>query len=221
MTADGTIWKAWLPALLISLILNVLMFGTLPGLMKRDHPLAVEQIPLEAVNFVRLKREIPPVRHKPPPVQKQPARAGKAKPMIPAAPKLPELTIPFQPNRFQPLAPGAISVPLARGLDLGPNPLKGTWDVGDLDQPLTPLVRIPPVYPSRAKRQGIEGWVRVKFLVQAGGTVARVEILAAQPKKIFDQTVRRCVLGWRFKPGTVEGEPVDVWAETVIRFKLQ
>jgi protein TonB len=31
----------------------------------------------------------------------------------------------------------------------------------------------------------------------------------------------RCVSGWRFKPGTVEGMPVKAWAETTIRFKLE
>ncbi len=47
-----------------------------------------------------------------------------------------------------------------------------------------------------------------------------MEILEAKPKKLFNNSVRRCVLGWRFKPGTIDGEAVDVWAETVIRFKL-
>ena len=221
MTAGDSLWKEWLPAILLSLILNALMFGTLPGWMERERTLTVEQVPLEAVNFVRLKRETPPLRRKPPPVKKQPAPSKKAKPAMSAAPKLPELTIPFEPNRFQPITPGAISVPLARGIAVGTNPFKGEWGLGDLDQPLTPLVRIPPVYPLRAKRQGVEGWVRVKFLVRASGKVTRVEILEAQPEKLFDNSVRRCVLGWHFKPGTVEGEPVAVWAETVIRFKLE
>ena len=221
MTVGGTIWKEWLPAILLSLILNAVMFGTLPGWMERERTLAVEQVPLEAVSFVRLKRETPPVRRKPPPENREPDRSKMAKPATSAVPQLPELTIPFEPNRFQPLIPGAISVPLAHGVNLGPNPFKGAWGVGDLDQPLTPLVRIPPIYPSRAKRQGIEGWVKVKFLVQASGEVSRVEILEEQPKGLFGNSVRRCVLRWRFKPGTVEGEPVDVWAETVVRFKLQ
>jgi protein TonB len=33
--------------------------------------------------------------------------------------------------------------------------------------------------------------------------------------------VESCVLSWRFNPGTVEGVPVDAWAETVVRFELQ
>jgi protein TonB len=221
MTAGSRIWKEWLPAAALSLVLNALMFGALPGLLDRQNSISIERVPLEPVNFVRLKQETPPIRRKPPPEKKQSHRAKKLKPKMTQPQKSPELTIPFKPNRFQPVTPGALTVPLARGVDLGTNPFKGQWGVGDLDQPLAPLVRIPPIYPARAKRQGIEGWVRVKFLVRGSGEVARVEILESVPEKLFDNSVRRCVSGWRFKPGTVEGEPVDVWAETVIRFKLE
>ena len=221
MNTRTSIWKEWLPAILLTLVLNILMFGALPGLMERSGPASEGYLPLEPVNFVRLKLETPPVRRTPPPVKKPPQKTRKIKSPVAQPQKMPALAIPFKPSRFQPVIPGAITVPLAQGLDLGPNPFKGNWNVGDLDQPLTPLVRIPPIYPSRAKRQGIEGWVRVKFLVRPDGKVTRVEILKAKPEKLFDNSVRRCVLGWRFKPGTIDGEAVNVWAETVIRFKLQ
>ena len=221
MTRTNTIRREWVFAVLLSLLLNALMFGALPGFMDHQGSISLERVPLEPINFVRLKRDTPPVRRKPPPAIKQPHRPEKPKPKTVTAPILPALTIPFKPNQFQPVTPGAIAIPLARGITVGTNPFKGEWGVGDLDQPLVPLVRIPPVYPSRAKRQGIEGWVRVKFLVRASGLVERVDILEARPEDLFDNSVRQCVLSWRFKPGTVEGEPVDVWAETVIRFKLQ
>jgi len=221
MTGTGTIRKEWLLAAVLSLVLNTFMFGALPGFMEHQGSISLDRVPLEPINFVRLKRDTPPVRRKPPPVKNQSHRPEKSKPKMAAPPLLPELTIPFKPNRFQPVTPGAISIPLARGITVGTNPFKGEWGVADLDQPLVPLVRMPPVYPSRAKRQGIEGWVRVKFLVRASGTVDRMEIIEAVPKNLFDNSVRQCVLSWRFRPGTVEGEPVDVWAETVVRFKLQ
>ena len=221
MTGTGTIRKEWVFAAILSLVLNALMFGTMPGLMESQGSISLDRVPLESVNFVRIKRDTPPVRRPPPPPQKHPDQPQKSKPKMMAAPKIAALTIPFKPNRFQPVTPGAIAIPLARGVTVGSNPWQGEWGVGDLDQPLAPLVRIPPVYPSRAKRQGIEGWVRVKFLVRASGAVDRVEILEAVPKGLFDNSVRQCVLSWRFKPGTVEGEPVDVWAETIVRFNLQ
>ncbi len=222
MTGSDNIWKEWLPAVVLSLAVNALMFGALPGLMDRQINISSEKVLIHPVSFVRIKRETPPVRRKPVPQKKhKPARAKTTKPKINQHRKLPELTIPFEPNRFLPVTPGTLSIPLARGIDLGQNPLNREWDAGDLDQPLSPLVRIPPIYPARAKRQGIEGWVRVKFLVRQNGATTRAEILEAVPEKLFDNSVLRCVSGWRFKPGTVDGEPVDVWAETVIRFNLE
>jgi protein TonB len=222
MTGKGNQWIEWFPAIVLSLAVNALMFGALPGLMQREAKISSERIPIHPVNFVRLKRETPPVSRKPPPLQKpKPARTEMKRPQIAQPQTRPELTIPFQPDRILPVTPGTISIPLARGIDLDQYPLKHKWGMGDLDQPLTPLIRIPPVYPLRAKRRGIEGRVKVKFLVRQNGTVAQVEILEAVPEKLFDNSVRSCISGWRFKPGTVDGEPVDVWAETVIRFKLE
>ncbi len=221
MTRPANVWAEWLTALAVSLALNVLMFGALPGLMQRETNISSSRVPIQPINFVRLKHETPPITRKPPPPQKQkPARAAIKKPRAVQLHKRPQLTLPYQPSRVLPMTAGAISVPLAQGLDPGLLSLDHEWGLGDLDQPLTPLVRIPPVYPLRAKRMGIEGWVRVKFLVRRDGTIARAEILEAAPAKLFDSSVRRCVTGWRFRPGTVDGEPVDVWAETVIRFKL-
>lgn len=221
MTDAGGIWKEWIPAIVLSLVLNILMFGALPGLMQRDQGPVARQFPLEAVNFVRIRKDTPPVQRKPPPEKKQPQRTRKVTPQISHPELAPQLTIPFKPTRFTPLTPGTISVPLARGITIGSNPYARQWGTNDLDRPLTPLVRIPPPYPLRAKRRGIEGWVRVKFLVLKTGKVGRIKILEAEPEEIFDNSVRRCVSSWNFKPGTVEGEPVDVWAETVVRFKLE
>ena len=222
MTAGGNIWKEWLPAVMLSLAVNGLMFGALPGLLDRPANTPLERVPIHPINFIRLKQETPPVRRDPPPPEKRkPTQAKTINPKVNQPPKLPALAIPFEPDRFLPVTPGAITIPLARGVIFDNNPSNHEWGIGDLDQPLTPLVRIPPIYPARAKRQGIEGWVRVKFLVQQNGRVTRVEILEAVPENLFDKSVLRCVRQWRFKPGTVDGEPVDVRAETVIRFKLK
>ena len=221
MTDAGSIWKEWVPAACLSLVLNVLMFGALPGLMERDNTATARQVPMRTVNFVRLRKETPPVRPKPLSQKKQPPKARKATPQMSQPEHAPQLTLPFKPTRFTPLAPGSISVPLARGITIGSNPYARQWGLNDLDRPLTPIVRIPPLYPLRAKRRGVEGWVRVKFLVLKTGKVDQIKIVETEPEGIFDNSVRRCVSSWDFKPGTVDGEPVDVWAETVIRFKLQ
>ena len=41
------------------------------------------------------------------------------------------------------------------------------------------------------------------------------------PPDIFDQSVRCCVAGWRFQPGSVDGIAVKTRAETTVRFNLE
>ena len=96
----------------------------------------------------------------------------------------------------------------------------GEFEIGEIDGPLIPVVKIPPPYPFRARRMGIEGSVRIEFLVNEKGNVEKLKILDANPPNIFEQSVKRTVLSWRFKPGTLEGEPVKVRAMTTIRFSL-
>ncbi len=69
--------------------------------------------------------------------------------------------------------------------------------------------------------RGIEGEVQVQFLVTAQGTVQDIEILAAEPEKVFEKSVIDCVSRWRFQPGRVQGIPVAALAQTTIRFQLE
>lgn len=97
----------------------------------------------------------------------------------------------------------------------------GVFAVGQLDGPLAAISKAAPVYPAAAKRRNIEGWIKVKFLVDEQGQVDRVSVLEAEPKGIFDQAVLRCVSAWRFKPGTKGGVAVKALVEQTITFKLE
>lgn len=97
----------------------------------------------------------------------------------------------------------------------------GIFSVGQLDAPLTALAKTPPAYPPSAKRQNIEGWIKVKFVIDEHGQVGHVSVLAAEPQGIFEQSVLRCISNWRFKPGTVNGLAVKALVEQTIAFKLE
>lgn len=97
----------------------------------------------------------------------------------------------------------------------------GIYAVGQLDGPLSTLAKAPPVYPPAAKRRNIEGWIKVKFVVDEQGQVDKVSVLAAEPEGVFDQAVLRCISGWRFKPGTKGGIAVKALVEQTITFKLE
>ncbi len=91
----------------------------------------------------------------------------------------------------------------------------------ELDLPLTALVKPSPVYPLKASRRGIQGWVKVQFIVNTSGLVEDVEIIQSNPSKVFDKNVIKCVAQWKFKPGTVEGALVSTLVKTTIKFQLE
>ncbi len=124
------------------------------------------------------------------------------------------------PPAVQPLQTLAPILPVPSS-EPGILPMKSQYGMGDLDASLIPLVKIPPVYPLRAMRRGIEGWVKVRFEVDRQGRIHDPEVVEAAPAKLFDASVLKCVKQWKFRPGTVQGVPVNTLVETTIRFQLE
>lgn len=63
-----------------------------------------------------------------------------------------------------------------------------------------------PDYPARAWSLGRQGWVVVRFDVQADGRTDNVRIARSVPQGPFDRESRSTVRAWRFRPldGAVE-----------------
>lgn len=94
------------------------------------------------------------------------------------------------------------------------------YGLHEVDEKPSGIATLKPLYPYRARRQGIEGQVTVRFLVDQEGRTKELTIVEATPPGVFDQAVRETVPRWRFKPGAKEGKPVDTWVEMTIRFEL-
>lgn len=63
------------------------------------------------------------------------------------------------------------------------------------------IKKVPPEFPAEAARQSINtGSVRAKMLIDPDGKVSGVEILEAEPRKVFDKAVTRALMDWRFEP---------------------
>lgn len=99
-------------------------------------------------------------------------------------------------------------------------PYIGPVNQGSPDRDFMPVSRVPPQYPYRAERKGIEGWVKVSFLITENGSVQDVVLIDAEPEGIFDQAAMRAVLKWTFKPRIQNGKPLAVRAEQVVNFRL-
>ena len=85
----------------------------------------------------------------------------------------------------------------------------------------SPIVRIPPSYPSQAARDGKQGWVRLSFTINEMGGVEDVEVLDADPKRIFDRNAKRALRKWKYRPKIVDGVAQKQFGlEVQLDFKL-
>jgi protein TonB len=66
---------------------------------------------------------------------------------------------------------------------------------------LKAISRDPPDFPREAAAEGLKsGIVNARIHVDARGNVTGVDILGAQPPKVFDRAVRKALLRWQFEP---------------------
>jgi protein TonB len=215
----------WVFALVCSVLLNVSLFGLMPRLTQRvpDSPCALEEI--SQVQVIRIKRTAPPPKKKPEkPRQVKPAKTKvhpKSRDIKSSLKPILKPQLAFQLNPKLPSAPMDLVMPGLEHFSMDFPILKAHYTMGELDSPLTPLVKIPPIYPMVATRRGIEGYVTVEFLVTKKGLVQQIRIVDSRPEHVFDKSVTNCVSQWKFKPGTIEGIPVATLAQTTIRFKLE
>lgn len=67
---------------------------------------------------------------------------------------------------------------------------------------LRPIVSEAPEFPKEAVAEGVtSGNVKARVTVDATGKVAGIDIVDAQPRRIFDRAVRSALWHWQFEPG--------------------
>jgi TonB family protein len=87
---------------------------------------------------------------------------------------------------------------------------------------LIPESKAKPVYPEKARKNGVEGTVILQALIDRTGAVVSVEMLSTQPKDHpeFGESAMAAIRKWRYEPATHEGEPVDVYFTVRVNFAL-
>lgn len=85
-----------------------------------------------------------------------------------------------------------------------------------------PITRINPTYPRRALQRGIEGEVTAEFTVDKTGRVLpdSLVIVKADPPGIFDKTVKRAIMRWRFNPFVKNEQPQPFKTRQKLVFKM-
>ena len=62
--------------------------------------------------------------------------------------------------------------------------------------------KIQPDFPKEAILAGVEkGHVKVRMTLDSSGEVSRVEIVEANPRRVFDRAVMRTLAQWRYNSG--------------------
>jgi protein TonB len=126
-------------------------------------------------------------------------------PPPPAAPPPPEQP----PPETSSVDAGAINMSMpsisAGGLNTGLGDISGAMMK---DGDIAPISRFEPRYPPQASRDGIEGWVKLRFSIDTDGSVTDIEIIESQPKRIFDREAKKALSKWIYKPKIEDGKPV-------------
>jgi protein TonB len=148
----------------------------------------------------RVPKKPPPPKNPPPPPKMEIAKVDQV------VQDMPKLDI---PNLNNPLVGGD-------GIFLGNFGSLDKTEEGDI----IPIVVIRPMYPRDAAMQGLEGWVKVAFIITEVGTVKEPRVIDADPPRIFNREALRAILKWKFKPRVVDGVAVEREATQVIDFSL-
>ncbi len=85
------------------------------------------------------------------------------------------------------------------------------------------ISREPPRYPSRALKNGVEGWVQVRFHIDTSGKPSNIEVVESEPEQTFDDAAVKSVKKWRFSPARNQstGEAVpSTLVSTKVQFRL-
>ncbi|MGL5375945.1 MAG: TonB family protein [Aeromonas veronii] len=162
-----------------------------------------------------------PVPQEPEPLPEPPAALASTPLPMPAAAPLsavePSLDLVSSLSAVQVYAPGVATstAPVLSGNYHGQQQGSGIG-VGDM---LMPLQRIEPVYPYRAQQAGIEGFVTLRFSVNAQGRVQDVEVVEAKPKRQFERAAMQAINKWRYqpRPGATDALPQVI----TLKFKLE
>lgn len=129
----------------------------------------------------------------------------KEKPEKPPEPEVPpELPSPSSADNFDNSMAVSMTAPsLDAGISIG------GIGFGVSDGEYLPIVKVAPVYPSRALSRGLEGYVIVEFTVTRTGTTRDVVVIEST-STLFERAASAAALKFKYKPRVIDGEAVEV-----------
>ncbi|MCP4986808.1 MAG: M56 family metallopeptidase [Colwellia sp.] len=83
------------------------------------------------------------------------------------------------------------------------------------------LNSISPIYPSLAKRRGIEMEVKVNFIIDRNGKVKDINFSQQSKLSYFKSAIRSAIKKWRFSPATINNRKVESKMSKIFSFSLE
>lgn len=78
-----------------------------------------------------------------------------------------------------------------------------------------------PDYPASEQRREVEGMAKVRVLIGTDGRVKAVELVSTDSPGFFQETKRRALAKWRFRPATRGGVAEESWKVMTVRFEIR
>lgn len=150
-------------------------------------------------------------------------RRQRSVPEQPEAPQKPQEAPVSQQQTAATNSVSPTSVP-SLGLDTAINGINinaPTFGDFGVNQQAVPLYRVEPNYPSRALKRGAEGYVVLRFTIDETGRPTDIEVVEANPRRMFEREAMRALRNWKYQPKLDGGKAVTQPGQTVkLEFKL-
>ena len=96
-----------------------------------------------------------------------------------------------------------------------------------ISSPVTRLTQVsfrqtpPPDYPEAARKDGKEGRVLLRVLVDEEGKSKLVEISLSSGSRLLDHAATEAIKRWRFSPARYGDSPTASWVKIPVDFRLK
>jgi protein TonB len=220
--------------LALSVALHLAAIAVVPRVSKPEdiapRPLEVVIVQPPVPKPVRPETPPPPperVVAKPQPqVQRTPTVAPQPTPQPKPVIALPESAAPSQPTFTvaQPTVPTPTPPAEPKAAAAPPSPPAAAREAVAATPPdfnAAYLRNAPPRYPLIARRNGVEGTVRLKVFVSRDGRAGQVQLDRSSGSSALDSAAIEAVKNWQFAPARRGDEIIESWVIVPLVFKLE
>ncbi|EGR0146345.1 energy transducer TonB [Vibrio alginolyticus] len=198
-------------ALPASLLISVSLFSFMAWMVDKGNQRAPETSEAVRFDMVMVENEADVQRRQ---------RSVPEQPEPPQAPEpmdLSQADTQMEPmSQMTPVSALGLNTAL-EGIAISAPNLKGTMG----NQQALPLYRVDPRYPSKALKRRVEGYVIMRFTIDATGRPKDIEVIEAEPERMFEREAIRALKKWKYQPKVEDGVSIEQFGQTAkVEFKL-